>query len=442
MRLIIGSGGCGFQRINQIMNRLGHSTIYKINPIKMQNSFEINYNEFINRQLKNEHSILIGHFYLNNIESIINNNPNSKILCLKGDKDKTINSLKIHFGFRNPLIKIRGEYSRYNLDFFNDYSNYDSESSLKIYYDDYYSTIEYLKNKFPNNILIVDSRHYFENEDTQKNANIFLNVNNTIIEDKYKIKNDLIITTSLHGGLGNNLFQMIECLVFCELNNLPYPTFKTWDCCELPISNNSDVILGGHGGTWEDFNNSFQNINFTNTDKADFDTKFVINDMFDFGILNKYRTIILEKFKPSDSVVNYIKEKYKDILNNSCSLHIRTWSSKGDVHSMPLDSNYYHKALSYVDSKNILVFTDNIKNCMFILNPLMDTFKDKHFTLIDENQFISLFMISMCSKNIVNISTFSFWAAYLNKNQNNNIIIPNNFGHGPNMLGENNWIKI
>ena len=79
---------------------------------------------------------------------------------------------------------------------------------------------------------------------------------------------------------------------------------------------------------------------------------------------------------------------------------------------------------------------------MFRLNPLVDTFKEKNFTLIDENQFISLFMISMCNKNIVNISTFSFWAAYLNKNQNNNIIIPNNFGHGPNMLGENNWIRI
>ena len=441
MRLIIGSGGCGFQRIHQIINRLGNNTVYKINPIKMQNSFEINYNEFINRQLNNEQSILIGHFYLKNIETIINKNPNSKILCLKGDKTRTINSLKIHFGFRNPLIKIRGEYSRYNLDFFDDYSNYDSESSLDKYYDDYYFKIEDLKNKFPNNILIVDSRLYFEDINIQKNSNTFLGVSDVIIEDKYKIKDDITITVSLHGGLGNNLFQMIECLVFCELNNLPEPIFKTWGCGELPISNNADVILGGHGGSWKDFNNSFKNINFTPPSESDFDTKFVINDMFDFGILNKYRDIILDKFKPSDTVTKYITEKYDDILKDSCSLHIRTWTSKGDVHSMPLDVNYYHKALSLVDSKNILVFTDNIQNCKFILNPLINSFNDKTFRIIDENQFISLFMISMCDKNIVNISTFSFWAAYLNKNQNN-IIIPNNFGHGPNMLGNNNWIKL
>jgi hypothetical protein len=442
MRLIIGSGGCGFQRINQIINRLGYNTVYKINPIKMQNSFEISYNDFISRQLKNEYSILVGHFYLKYVESIINNNPESKILCLKGDKDKTINSLKTHFGFRNPLLKVKGEYSRYNLEFFDDYSSYDNETSLSLYYDDYYKKVQELTKIYPNNILIVDSRDYFEDELTQKKANNFIHINNFIIEDKYKISDDNTITASLHGGLGNNLFQMIECLVFCELNNLPEPIFKTWDCSELPLSNNADVILGGHGGSWEDFNNSFKNINFTNPGKADFDTKFVINDMFDFGVLTKYRNIILEKFKPSDSVVDYITNKYGHILSDSCSLHIRTWTSRGDVHSMPLDGNYYHRALSIVDSKNILVFTDNITNSTPILTPLINTFKDKNFILIDENQFISLFMISMCDKNIVNISTFSFWAAYLNKNQNNNIIIPNNFGHGPNMLGNNNWIKI
>ena len=287
MRLIIGSGACGFQRVNQIINRLGNSTVFKINPVKMQNSFEVDYNTFIGRTLGNQQPILIGHFYINHIESIIQGNPNAIILCLKGDKEKTVQSLKIHFGFRNPLTKNRNEYSRYNLNFFDDYSIYDSDEALNLYYNNYYNKVEDLKTKYPSNIIIVSSQAYFEDFDTQQHANSFLNVNNVIIEDKYKISDDNTITVSLHGGLGNNLFQMIECLVFCELNNLPEPIFKTWDCSELPLSNNADVILGGHGGTWEDFNNSFQNINFTNPDKANFDTKFVINDMFDFGILNK-----------------------------------------------------------------------------------------------------------------------------------------------------------
>lgn len=440
MKLVIGTGACGFQRINQIFNRLGYTTTYKISPIKMQNSFEINYASFISRVLNN-HSILIGHFYLNHIEDIIKSNTNARIICLKGDRQKTINSLKIHFGFRNPLIKAKGLYSRYNLDFFDEYVNYDNP--IGSYYDDYYFKIEKLMSLYPQNILVVTSQQYFENYEVQKNVNQFLGLNGSIVEKKYFISDEVEITTSLHGGLGNNLFQMIEPLVFTKINNLPSPIFTTWDCSELPACNNSDVILGGHGGTIESFKNSFKNITFIDSKKANFDTKFMINDMFDFQILHKYREIILDCFEPSDNIKSYINEKYKGILIDSCSLHIRTWTSKGDVHDMPLDESYYTKSLKHINSKNILVFTDNISSCQRILNPLINEYRDKTFHLIDEDQFVSLFLISMCDNNIVNISTFSFWGAYLNKRQPNNITtIPHNFGHNPNMLCYNEWIKI
>ena len=235
---------------------------------------------------------------------------------------------------------------------------------------------------------------------------------------------------------------MIEPLIFCEINDLPSPTFNTWDCSNLPSCNNSDRILGGHGGTWEDFNRSFCNIEFTEPRLANFDTKFMINDMFDFGVLNKYRDIILEKLKPSEETLAYIYNKYNDILNDSCSLHIRTCTSPGDDHKVYLDSTYYYRALSIIDSKNILVFTDNVSNCWRHLNPLISLFPDKKFTLIEENQFVSLFAMSMCYNNILNISTFSFWGGYLNNSSGNKIIAPSNFGHEPNMLCNDRWIKI
>jgi hypothetical protein len=443
MKLIIGTGGCGFQRIHQIMNRLGQNTLYKISPVKMQNSIQVDYNNFINKSLLSNR-ILIGSFYLNIVENIITKNSNTKVMCFKGDKKKTVESLFIHFGHRNPLISDRSKYSRYNLDFFYNYfnDNINSFDAITKYYDDYYNKCDELKLKYPNNFIIVESKKYFEDFEYQKESHLFFNIENTIVEEKYFISDKCEITTSLHGGLGNNLFQIIEPLVFTEIHNLPAPVFSTWNCSELPSCNNSDIILGGHGGTWEDFNNSFSNINFTEPKIANFDTKFMINDMFDFGILVKYRDIILNKFSPSDNILEYINNKYKNIFIDSCSLHIRTWTSSGDVHSQPLDPGYYDRALSIVNSKNILVFTDNVQNCYNILNPLINKFKDKNFRIIDENQFVSLFMISMCDMNIVNISTFSFWGAFLNKKQENNIIIPSNFGHGPNMISNLNWIKI
>jgi hypothetical protein len=440
MRLIIGTGGCGFQRINQIMNRLGQETNFKISPVKMQNSIQVNYESFIGN-LKN--GVLIGSFYLNNIENCINQNQNCKIICLKGDKNKTIESLFIHFGFRNPLISNRNKYSRYNLNFFSDYSEINnSVDAISKYYDDYYNKCEEFRKQFPNNIIIVNSKDYFEDINSQKECNNFFGIDQTIVEEKYFINDKLEITTSLHGGLGNNLFQMVEPLIFSEIHNLPAPIFSTWDCSELPSCNGSDIILGGHGGTWEDFSNSFKHVNFIGPTKANFDTKFVINDMFDFKILHKYKHIILKKFEPSDDVMKHIEANYSNILNDSCSLHIRTCKSPGDTHVVHLDQNYYENALNTITSKNILVFTDNISECYNILDPLIKKFNNKCFHLINENQFISLFLMSMCDNNILNISTFSFWGGYLNKKQNNKIIIPSNFGHNPNMLCDDEWIKI
>jgi hypothetical protein len=442
MRLIIGTGGCGFQRVNEIMNRFGQNTLYKISPVKMQNSIQVNFENFI-AKAQSFNGVLIGSFYLKFIERYITNNQNCKVICLKGDKVKTTESLFIHFGFRNPLTSKRSEYSRYNLNFFNDYSEINNGyDAITKYYDDYYIKCEELKKQFPENIIIVDSKNYFENDNVQKECNQFFGINQSIIEERYFIKNKIEITTSLHGGLGNNLFQMIEPLVFSEINNLPSPLFSTWDCSDLPSCNNSDIILGGHGGTWVDFKNSFKHIKFIEPTKADFDTKFMINDMFDFKILHKYKDIILNKFQPSDSILEHINQHYNNILNDSCSLHIRTCKSAGDTHVVDLNQNYYENALNTISSKNILVFTDNISECYNTLNQLINKFNNKIFHLINENQFVSLFLMSMCDNNILNISTFSFWGGYLNKKQNNKIIIPNNFGHNPNMLCHDEWIKI
>ena len=90
MKFVIGSGACGFQRIHHILNRLGQGNSYKIIPRKMQNSFEIEHGAFINERLSNPNDIKIGAFYLKQLESLLKNDSNTKVLCLKGDKCKTI----------------------------------------------------------------------------------------------------------------------------------------------------------------------------------------------------------------------------------------------------------------------------------------------------------------------------------------------------------------
>ena len=77
--------------------------------------------------------------------------------------------------------------------------------------------------------------------------------------------NNLSITTSLHGGLGNNLFQMAEVLSFCKNHNLIEPFFGTWDLWDgggkYPPPYNADRFLGGHDGSHEQIEYTFPDLN-------------------------------------------------------------------------------------------------------------------------------------------------------------------------------------
>ena len=60
---------------------------------------------------------------------------------------------------------------------------------------------------------------------------------------------------------------------------------------------------------------------------------------------------------------------------------------------------------------------------------------------------MDLYIMSQCKNNIIANSTFSWWAAWLNKNENKKVIAPKTwFGpkinHNTSDLIPNNWEKI
>ena len=75
----------------------------------------------------------------------------------------------------------------------------------------------------------------------------------------------------------------------------------------------------------------------------------------------------------------------------------------------------------------------------------MKKFSNKEFHLIDENQFKSIFMMSICKHHILHVSTMSFWGAYLDTKQEGKTFYHVNFDkcHTDRMIsGELGWIKI
>lgn len=118
--------------------------------------------------------------------------------------------------------------------------------------------------------------------------------------------------------------------------------------------------------------------------------------------------------------------------NSSVSLHIRrgdylTNPAANKVHGLcPLD--YYKSALNRIVDLGVVdpvfyVFSDDIKWAKQNLRSLAENINFIDCNRQDHN-FDDLRLMSACRHNIIANSTFSWWAAWLNKNENKIVIAP------------------
>ena len=132
-------------------------------------------------------------------------------------------------------------------------------------------------------------------------------------------------------------------------------------------------------------------------------------------------------FRPDVDIVKYIDTKYGDILNKeeTISIHIRRgdYLEKEDRHPV-CRMEYYQAAIEYIDTFNspiFIIFSDDIEWCKkhFI--------GDNYIFIQDEEDYIDLYLMSLCKHNIIANSSFSWWGAWLNKNINKKVIAPQNW---------------
>jgi len=147
-----------------------------------------------------------------------------------------------------------------------------------------------------------------------------------------------------------------------------------------------------------------------------------------------HRNDILNLFEMSFDIKEYISKKYKKILEgDTCSIHVRRgdYLKKSEYHPLQ-DLSYYEKAISSVSKNNngvkFIVFSDDISWCK-------EVFKNYNFTFIEgERDYIDLYLMSLCKHNIIANSSFSWWSAWLNRNENKTVIAPKRwFGTSTNL---------
>lgn len=156
------------------------------------------------------------------------------------------------------------------------------------------------------------------------------------------------------------------------------------------------------------------------------------------------RKELLRDFRPRKKIK--VSKEFREILlhRNTVALHVR----RGDYRKMGLDLNlsYYRSAIQYVnkhvENPVYIIFSDDIKWVKEKLSIGAET-----YTISDFGQFADyeeLLLMSYCKHNIIANSTFSWWGAWLNRNQNKIVVAPKNWtgSEKSKKIIPQEWVKV
>ena len=157
----------------------------------------------------------------------------------------------------------------------------------------------------------------------------------------------------------------------------------------------------------------------------------------------KYSRELKQMFTPKYQMSFACKEYIRQASNcNSVAVHVR----RGDYNKIGIciKEEYYHEAImeimNRVDNPIFFVFSDDIAAAQKILN-----IKNANFIYVKyESLNLTLdvfFILKSCKHQIIANSTFSWWAAWLNDNDNKYVICPE-YKYWKGDYYPKEWIKI
>jgi hypothetical protein len=143
----------------------------------------------------------------------------------------------------------------------------------------------------------------------------------------------------------------------------------------------------------------------------------------------KIEDIIRKEFAFSIHLGPKNKKLLEEITNSdSVSIHVRRGDYVSDPkiskHHIALSALYYKRAVKMVKSKisrpSFFIFSDDLKWCRKNLS-----FVDRAIFINNlPRDYIDMFLMSKCKHNVIADSSFSWWAAWLNSNNDKLVIAP------------------
>lgn len=289
---------------------------------------------------------------------------------------------------------------------------------------------------------------------------------------------------SIYGGLGNQMFQYALCIALNKKGKKSRVTFSKFLFeyhhngfnlgkafkLQLPFPLNALNFLLLHGAAI--YKNRFvafflrriipayHKNNYTSyIEKQEFiydEEIFKQQSVLLIGVwqveayFKEFKNKIAEEFVfkvPNDKTNTGIINKINSC--NAVSIHIR----RGDYLTKEYDffgflnyTKYYQNAINYannnIDNPTYFVFSDdmqwvkdnlNIPDCIYVDNNKASS------------SYIDMYLMSICKHNLIANSTFSWWAAWLNKNENKIVVMPQKWilrDYVPTGIFPEEWVKI
>lgn len=238
-----------------------------------------------------------------------------------------------------------------------------------------------------------------------------------------------MISCKLMGGIGNQLFQIAATYALALRNN-DNACFDL-SSCHTPNQGYSskkykDNILSKI--------NNVNNYNFRHTynePRFGYEELPYTNDLLLTGYFqselyfNDYKYEIIDLFEIPSINKTKVKEDFIwwDINDKPItSIHIRRgdYLNHPDFHPV-CGIEYYEKAISEIGDSYFVFISDD-------MDWVRKNFKGRDYVFPEyKDEILDLTVMMMCDNNIISNSSFSWWGAYLNKNENKKVVTPKNW---------------
>lgn len=296
-----------------------------------------------------------------------------------------------------------------------------------------------------------------------------------------------MIVLKLCGGLGNQMFQYafarmvsikkhqklyIDCKFYKSKNN--FVTQRNIEIFNFPIKATAlndarfyiiflylVIILKKKFITLFNLNNRLNTFYLTDfdTDFFNFDKKLSSNNIIIDGYwqseiyFNKITKYLINEYNFTFNVVSD-KIAFDIQANQSVSLHVR----RGDYITNSITNlthgsctiDYYMNALSFISNKilnfKLYIFSDDID---WVVNNF--NLRNYNFLIVSGLNYSSINemqLMSICKHNIIANSSFSWWAAWLNQNEEKIVISPKKWfaneelNKNRHFITPENWVQL